>query len=208
MKTRIIHTKFWTDTYIRRLEKIDEKYLFFYLITNEFINIIALFELPFDIVSQQTGVEENRVKEVFEKFAGDNKIKMFGEYIYLTNAYKYQYYKGSKNNHLKLRLVYELNNETLKHFSEEVIEIFNLVSDEHKHSDKKDEKITNLLSRVKNRLIDRGIYTPIHTSSDTGYKPEIINDKPENKNQNTETINKNSDGYKKFQSMRDLLAKK
>lgn len=184
MKTRIFHTKFWTDTYIRRL-KPDEKLAFVYLITNEFVNVIDLYELPTDIASQQTSIDEDRLKEILEKFQSDEKIIWFKEYVYLSNAFKYQYYKGPKNNHLKLRLIFELNDALLQHFKKEIISIIDDIKNEHTRSDNKDEKITNLLRRVIDRLIDRGIYTGIdkgiHTPMDTGYKPETINHKPENR---------------------------
>lgn len=180
MKTRIFHTKFWTDSYIRRLPT-EEKLLFIYLTENEFINIISIFEMPLDIASSQTKIPEDRIKELLEKFKADEKIDICGEYIFLRNSYKYQYYKGPRNNHLKLRLIYELSDKILLYFQEPIKEIFGDVFKEHKDANEKDEKITNLIERVSKRLNDRGIYTPIYSSRYTGEKPETINIKPENK---------------------------
>jgi hypothetical protein len=197
MKTRIIHTKIWSDSYFRRLERA-EKIYFFYILTNELVNIIHLYELPDSVATMQTGLSVEEIENIKGKFQADKKFDFYGEYVSINNAYKYQYYKGIKNNRLKLRLFFEMSDDTIKHYSEVVINTIKQIEDETLRFEVKDEDFINLYKRLSDRLSYLGLCE--YTYQDTpipilriNQKSEIINYKSEIKNQNTEIINQNTE---------------
>lgn len=197
MKTRIIHTKIWSDSYFRRLER-SEKIYFFYILTNELVNIIHLYELPDSVATMQTGLSVEEIENIKGKFQADKKFDFYGEYVSINNAYKYQYYKGIKNNRLKLRLFFEMSDDTIKHYSEVVINTIKQIEDETLRFEVKDEDFINLYKRLSDRLSYLGLCE--YTYQDTpipilriNHKSEIINYKSEIKNQNTEIINQNTE---------------
>lgn len=197
MKTRIIHTKIWSDSYFRRLER-SEKIYFFYILTNELVNIIHLYELPDSVATMQTGLSVEEIENIKGKFQADKKFDFYGEYVSINNAYKYQYYKGIKNNRLKLRLFFEMSDDTIKHYSEVVINTIKQIEDETLRFEVKDEDFINLYKRLSDRLSYLGLCE--YTYQDTpipilriNHKSEIINYKLEIKNQNTEIINQNTE---------------
>lgn len=197
MKTRIIHTKIWSDSYFRRLER-SEKIYFFYILTNELVNIIHLYELPDSVATMQTGLSVEEIENIKGKFQADKKFDFYGEYVSINNAYKYQYYKGIKNNRLKLRLFFEMSDDTIKHYSEVVINTIKQIEDETLRFEVKDEDFINLYKRLSDRLSYLGLCE--YTYQDTpipilriNHKSEIINYKLETINQNTEIRNQNTE---------------
>lgn len=88
-KKRYIHSRFWTDTYIDKLDPI-EKLLFLYLLTNERVTIAGVYELPLKIMSVETGIEKEMVEKIIKRFESEGKIYFFEGWIYLKNFQKYQ----------------------------------------------------------------------------------------------------------------------
>jgi len=86
---RMINTKFWLDGYVRKLKQ-EERLLFIYLLTNEHANILGIYELPLDIISNETGIDEEALIPIFEKFEKSEKIYYRDEYIFIKNFLKYQ----------------------------------------------------------------------------------------------------------------------
>lgn len=177
MKTRVIHTKFWTDTYVRSLNE-SETFFFFYLMTNEYINVSHIYELPTDIASFQTKIPAATIEQIKNKFKADGKIDFKNEWIYLVNADKYSYFKGIKNNHNKLRLLIEMNEDVFMYFKTPIEESIKRIINETDVTNVKDMEFINLLNRVIHRGIDKGM----------GILP--INQKSEIKIQKTETKKK------------------
>jgi len=87
-KSRIINTKFWSDNWVRRLDKID-RYLFLYFLTNEHTSICGVYELSLDVMSFETGIEE---KELLEKYIPRLQPKMIyvRGWVVLANFQKHQ----------------------------------------------------------------------------------------------------------------------
>ena len=92
-KQRIIHTKFWSDKWVRKLEKLD-RYLFMYLLTNEHTNICGVYELPFDILSNETGLTELELPERLRRL--EPKAHYIDEWVILPNFIKHQNLKSPK----------------------------------------------------------------------------------------------------------------
>lgn len=177
MKTRIIHTKFWNDNYVKNLDT-KTKLFYLYLLTNEFVNILSLYELPRDICSLQTSLSEEEIEIILKKLKTDNKIDYYRDYIYLENSEKYQYYKGIKNIYSKMRLIFEMGSDVTQYFAPQIALILSSILEEIVDNHIKDLQILNLMKRLGERW---GIDIPlsIYPYTDTTNKPEIINQKPE-----------------------------
>lgn len=95
MKTRIIHTKFWADSYIQSL-KPTEKLLFIFLLSNESVNMVGAYEMNIGFMQYLTGINSSDIEKSLAKFQTDSKIIYLDNYVILLNHLKYQdYSKGS-----------------------------------------------------------------------------------------------------------------
>ena len=102
MKTRIFHTKFWTDPYIIGLST-KARCLYAYYITNDRIGLTGSYEVPQILVQMSTGLSVEEIQEFNKKFMDDGKIIFYGEWVCIVNASKYQAYTGSKNDEARKR---------------------------------------------------------------------------------------------------------
>lgn len=112
MKTRVIHTRFWKDSYIRKLTA-GEKLVFNYLLTNEKVNIIHCYEIDIDEIVFDLGLSASTVREALKKLQSDKKISFRNGWVFLGNAAKYESYKGIKNDAARKRLLQEMSKSTL-----------------------------------------------------------------------------------------------
>ncbi|MEM4271441.1 MAG: hypothetical protein QXO70_05115, partial [Candidatus Pacearchaeota archaeon] len=88
-KVRTVNTKFWDDNYICGLDPV-EKLVFLYLITNPKTNICGCYEIQLKRVAFDTGVDIATIKNILDRFEKDNKIKQFGDFVYIRNFMKNQ----------------------------------------------------------------------------------------------------------------------
>jgi hypothetical protein len=95
MRQRVINTKIWSDTWFRGLD-LSERMLFIYLLTNERTNIAGVYELPTDMMSDETKIEEIKIKDILAKFEKDGKITYRFGWLYLRNFLRYQELKSFK----------------------------------------------------------------------------------------------------------------
>ncbi len=106
MKARQLQTKIWRDGFFLKLTP-EGKLLFTFYLTNEFVNIIHLYECPDHLTSFSTGLSTEKINEVKKTFG--NKILFFKDYVYLNNAWKYERYEGEDNDNAKEKLISELS---------------------------------------------------------------------------------------------------
>ena len=104
MKTRIVHTRIWKDSYFRSLTH-SEKLVFCWLITNEYVNQIWLYECPDDVISFETSITAKEITKIKSKFQKDGKVGFYKSYIYLVNATKYETYTGDRNEIAKEKIL-------------------------------------------------------------------------------------------------------
>ncbi|HOR57547.1 MAG TPA: hypothetical protein PLV82_02625 [bacterium] len=164
------------------------KHYYLYLLLNEYVNIAHIQEVPISTECIESGLSEDEIKEAKNKLSNNKKIVYYKDYVYLCNAHKYVNYAGIKNDHLKLRILYEMSDDVLKNMK---VAVINTISDvrldiaNSKNTDMKiSEKVSNLFSRLYNRLNFLGIDIP----SDTPMPIEVV-DTPipiEGRIQNTE----------------------
>ncbi|MFA6897214.1 MAG: hypothetical protein WCQ96_02935 [Patescibacteria group bacterium] len=86
---RMINTKIWLDSYIRKLDKQEDR-LFVYFLTNEHANILGIYELPIDVIMSETRNKKTMVENALKKFENDEKIYYRNGYIFIKNFLKYQ----------------------------------------------------------------------------------------------------------------------
>jgi hypothetical protein len=93
VKTRILHTKFWKDTFVAELTP-SEKLIFLYLLTNERVNIIHCYECSDREILFDTGATKDVLESAKAKLSASGKVQFFQGYVFLANADKYEQYRG------------------------------------------------------------------------------------------------------------------
>lgn len=111
MKTRNLHTKIWLDTWFSELTST-EKLLFIYFLTNNYINLCGIYELPERIILFETGITSKQLQEIKKKLS--ERIIFIGDYIAIKNISKYDDYKGGKLEPAKNKQLEEIPTEVLE----------------------------------------------------------------------------------------------
>jgi hypothetical protein len=96
MKTRIVFTKIWKDTYFANLNQI-EQLTFLYLITNDSVGLTGIYELDDRSITSALKITQQQFNKIKEKFMVDNKFSFFNGWIKVINHDKYNNYSGIKN---------------------------------------------------------------------------------------------------------------
>ena len=86
-----ISTKIWNDTWFRSLSD-REKLLFLFLLTNSFVSLTRIYELPIEFMSAGSGFKEDWLTDALAKFETAGKIAYAGGYVVVRNSIKYQSY--------------------------------------------------------------------------------------------------------------------
>lgn len=116
MKARVLQTKIWQDDFFWSLT-VAEKLLFIYYIANESITILNLYEVPDRKVVYDTGVDLETVQIAKRKFEGSGKLHFYKDWVYVTNAYRYQTYSGRRNVKSAISFYESLPNEVSDWFN-------------------------------------------------------------------------------------------
>ena len=90
-KLRSVNTHFWDDPYIINLDQ-SEKLLFLYFLTNNFGNLIGVYEISLRQISFDTGFDKDMLLTLINRFSKDKKILYTQNYIILVNYIKNQNY--------------------------------------------------------------------------------------------------------------------
>ena len=110
MKARTFQSKFWTDSFTRKLKPL-EKLMFNYLITNEKVNIIFCYELSDEEIMFNLSLSQDELQRTKKLLQDNNKVIFNNGWVYLVNAHKYENYTGEKNDRAKEILISQMNNE-------------------------------------------------------------------------------------------------
>lgn len=110
MKTRVIQTRFWKDSYISELTP-NEKLVYIYLLTCDRVNIIHCFEITDKEIAFDTGIDTPMITSIKGVLAKHGKIAFHKNFICLLNAYKYESFEGNLNDKAKERLIKEMGEE-------------------------------------------------------------------------------------------------
>jgi hypothetical protein len=110
VKTRVVQTKFWRDEFIGELSPT-EKLLYLYLLTNEYVNIIHLYECPDKRIMFETGLNSEQLEKGKQDLQSGGKVFFKDGFVYLYNSNKYEDFTGESNDTAKERLLSELSND-------------------------------------------------------------------------------------------------
>lgn len=86
-KQRSLHTKFWSDNWIRKMNPLD-RYLFIYLITNEHTNLCGIYELPIETMAFESGIDVRELENSMLPRLSP-KISYQDGWIFVMNFGKY-----------------------------------------------------------------------------------------------------------------------
>lgn len=117
MKTRVIYTQYWNDSFISELTPL-EKLVFIYLLTNDKVNIIHLYECTDKQIRFDTGIDTPTLEKAKFKFQEAGKIFFKDGYVYLRNADKYESFIGEKNEKAKSDLFSRLRADIVAWYEE------------------------------------------------------------------------------------------
>ncbi len=106
MKTRIIHTRFWQDNFVSSLNH-KEKLVFIYLLTNDRVNLVGIYELPDKYIKVDLNLTESELQRIKQKLHKANRILFKNGWIKIVRHDKYNSYKGKTVNKAKKK---ELSN--------------------------------------------------------------------------------------------------
>jgi len=95
VKTRILHTRFWRDGFVCQLN-YKEKLLFAYLLTNDKINLIGIYELPDKYIKMDLDLSQADLDKAKDKLQKAGRVIFKDSWIKVTNVDKYNSYRGEK----------------------------------------------------------------------------------------------------------------
>lgn len=93
-KERLINTRFWNDGWVRKINPLD-RYLFIYLLTNEYTNISGIYELPISTMAFGCGLDERDLQKTMIPRL-EPKVFYKNGWVILINFLKYQRTKSIK----------------------------------------------------------------------------------------------------------------
>lgn len=87
---RCINVRMWSDSWFEALPP-DFKLVWVYLLTNEYTNMLGVYELSLNRIAYDTGIEKETLSKAFEGFAKDSKaFYLFDKWVVLPNFLKNQ----------------------------------------------------------------------------------------------------------------------
>jgi len=217
MKTRIIYTKIWQDSFFTSLSS-EEKIAFIYYLTNDQVNIIHFYECPDRKVIFDTGISLTKLLNLKGKLQTNKKIFFYKDYVFLVNAIRYESYTGEKNEEAKRKTIQLLSSDVLAWYKDIIdrgidrgIDTQPIPSINHKSEIiiQKSEKIRGIrredltdtvlqeiakkyktsLSFVKSKLEDLDNYTKAHGKKYSDYGAALSNFVKKDASQNNNKVN-------------------
>jgi len=88
-KFRFINTKIWEDQYFSNLSA-NEKLLFIYFISNSLTTVAGTYEITMRRILFDSGIKEEEITKILEKFRKDEKVFYEGGWIFVVNFAKNQ----------------------------------------------------------------------------------------------------------------------
>lgn len=110
MKTRIVHTKIWSDGWFLSLSRAS-KVLFLYLITNERIGLSGIYEIPEGKIMYETGLTSSDLEQAKKDIS--EKATFYKDWVKIHNIDRYQSFTGSKNEIAKEKEIKQISPEVI-----------------------------------------------------------------------------------------------
>lgn len=112
MQTRIVHTKVWKDEWFVSLSP-QSKILWLYLLTNEHVNIVGVFELSDRVMIFDTGLSNKELQAAKSEITG--KAFFYNGYVRLLNVNRYNSYSGQKLDEARKKQIGQIPLEISEH---------------------------------------------------------------------------------------------
>jgi len=81
--SRMVNSKFWSDSFIvDNLNPLD-RYLFLYFLTNEKTNLAGVYELPIRTIANETGIDKEEIFRMLERMK--TRIEYKDGWVFLCN---------------------------------------------------------------------------------------------------------------------------
>ena len=111
---RKIYTKFWRDVYVKKLSP-EERYFYFYLLTNPHTTQSGMYNLPLDIASIECGYSIDTVSGLLKKLIDTDKVLYddVTEEILITNWFKHNWNDSDRVKKCVLAQVDEIESKIL-----------------------------------------------------------------------------------------------
>ena len=93
MKTRIVHTRFWQDSFVATLNH-KEKLVFIYLLTNDRVSLTGIYELPDKYILIDLDLSKEELEVIKQKLSG--KIDFVSGWIVIVKHDLYNSYSHGK----------------------------------------------------------------------------------------------------------------
>ena len=116
MKTRIIHTKVWIDSWFSELNSI-EKLLFIFFITNERIGLTGAYECSDRLTSFYTGISSDEIKKAKEKLI---PFIFIDNWVIIKKAHQYSNYTSNDKLKMAYNKEFQLLPDNVKEHIEEI----------------------------------------------------------------------------------------
>lgn len=111
---RQIHTSIWDDDWFCQLSS-DDKVVFVWLFSNRRASVSGLYQFTEFICSRETGIPIENVKKAIKHLVDDQKIYVEGEWVWVKNLRKYNYYKNNNADKRIQKDLDKLPDNGLKH---------------------------------------------------------------------------------------------
>jgi hypothetical protein len=87
---RSVNTRIWADEWFEGLTR-DEKLLWLYLLTNQYTNMLGIYEVSMSRISFETGITRETLSKAFERFQREGKaFYICNRFVFLVNWLKNQ----------------------------------------------------------------------------------------------------------------------
>jgi hypothetical protein len=119
MKTRVVQTKFWEDTWVIQLTQ-QEKLAFLYFMTNPRVNLSGVYQLPDKFITNDLDLEFSELVNIKNKFTKADKVHFVDGFVILRNSRKYNnFFKGNEWQRKAFNREIELLPKTVKDYLED-----------------------------------------------------------------------------------------
>lgn len=142
--SRMINSKFWSDSFVvDKLNPLD-RYLFLYFLTNEKTNLAGVYEIPLRTIANETGLDKEEILRMLERLTG--KIEYKNGWVCLVNFIKHQNLNNKS-------IVKGIENE-LKEVPKEILIWVDSLRKETRGVREVDERGTTTDNRIESNLIE------------------------------------------------------
>lgn len=87
---RSVNTRIWADEWFEGLSR-DEKLTWLYLLTNQYTNMLGIYEVSMSRISFETGITRETLSKAFDRFQRDGKaFYICNRFVFLVNWLKNQ----------------------------------------------------------------------------------------------------------------------